>query len=85
MHFSWYRFRNDMLLCGVWLNDRAEIIANDHCNLTTPSYVAFTDTKCLIGDPAKNQVAMNPYNTVFGAKRLIGRRFNDPEVQSDMK
>ncbi|CAG8768354.1 1221_t:CDS:1, partial [Racocetra fulgida] len=40
---------------------------------------------CLIGDPAKNQVAMNPNNTVFGAKRLIGRRFTDPEVQSDMK
>ncbi|KAG2175561.1 hypothetical protein INT43_001208 [Umbelopsis isabellina] len=70
---------------GVWQNDRVEIIANDQGNRTTPSYVAFTDTERLIGDAAKNQVAMNPHNTVFDAKRLIGRRFNDAEVQSDMK
>ncbi|CAH1759927.1 9222_t:CDS:2 [Entrophospora sp. SA101] len=70
---------------GVWQNDRVEIIANDQGNRTTPSYVAFTDTERLIGDAAKNQVAMNPFNTVFDAKRLIGRRFNEPEVQSDMK
>jgi heat shock protein 1/8 len=70
---------------GVWQNDRVEIIANDQGNRTTPSYVAFTDTERLIGDAAKNQVAMNPTNTVFDAKRLIGRRFNDAEVQSDMK
>ncbi|KAI8981119.1 70 kDa heat shock protein 3 [Pilobolus umbonatus] len=70
---------------GVWQNDRVEIIANDQGNRTTPSYVAFTDTERLIGDAAKNQVAMNPYNTVFDAKRLIGRRFNDAEVQADMK
>jgi len=70
---------------GVWQNDRVEIIANDQGNRTTPSYVAFTDTERLIGDAAKNQVAMNPYNTVFDAKRLIGRRFQDKEVQSDMK
>lgn len=70
---------------GVWQNDRVEIIPNDQGNRTTPSYVAFTDTERLLGDAAKNQVAMNPYNTVFDAKRLIGRRFTDPSVQSDMK
>jgi len=70
---------------AVWQNDRVEIIANDQGNRTTPSYVAFTDSERLIGDAAKNQVAMNPINTVFDAKRLIGRRFADNEVQSDMK
>ena len=70
---------------GVWQNDRVEIIANDQGNRTTPSYVAFTDTERLIGDAAKNQVAMNPTSTVFDAKRLIGRRFSDAAVQSDMK
>lgn len=70
---------------GVWQYDRVEIIPNDQGNRTTPSYVAFTDTERLIGDAAKNQVAMNPTNTVFDAKRLIGRRFDDPTVQSDMK
>jgi L1 cell adhesion molecule like protein len=62
-----------------------EIIANDQGNRTTPSYVAFTDSERLIGDAAKNQVAMNPDNTVFDAKRLIGRRYEDSSVQSDMK
>ncbi|KAJ5755354.1 hypothetical protein N7533_004897 [Penicillium manginii] len=70
---------------GVFRDDRIEIIANDQGNRTTPSFVAFTDTERLIGDAAKNQVAMNPHNTVFDAKRLIGRRFADAEVQSDMK
>lgn len=70
---------------GVWQNDRVEIIANDQGNRVTPSYVAFTDTERLIGDAAKNQVAMNPHNTVFDAKRLIGRNFSDPTVQADMK
>eukprot|EP00253_Pinus_taeda_P016577 PITA_16577 len=70
---------------GVWQHDRVEIIANDQGNRTTPSYVAFTDTERLIGDAAKNQVAMNPINTVFDAKRLIGRRFSDPSVVSDAK
>jgi heat shock 70kDa protein 1/2/6/8 len=62
-----------------------EIIANDQGNRTTPSYVAFTDSERLIGDAALAQVAMNPSNTVFDAKRLIGRNFDDAAVQSDMK
>ncbi|KAK0704661.1 heat shock protein 70 family [Lasiosphaeris hirsuta] len=70
---------------GVFREDRCEIIANDQGNRTTPSFVAFTDTERLIGDAAKNQVAMNPHNTVFDAKRLIGRKFSDAEVQADMK
>ena len=58
---------------GIWQNDRVEIIATDQGNRTTPSYVGFTENERLIGDAAKNQVAMNPTNTVFDAKRLIGR------------
>merc|ERR1712224_803230 len=60
-------------------------IANEQGNRTTPSYVAFTDSERLIGDGAKSQVAMNPKNSVFDAKRLIGRKFQDSAVQSDMK
>lgn len=70
---------------GIWKNNTVEIIANDQGNRTTPSYVAFTDTERLIGEAAKNQAAMNPENTVFDAKRLIGRKFDDATVQEDMK
>jgi heat shock protein 1/8 len=70
---------------GVWQNDRVEIIANDQGNRTTPSYVAFAGDERLIGDAAKNQAAANPSNTVFDSKRLIGRKFNDPVCQADMK
>ncbi|XP_057659459.1 heat shock protein 68-like [Diorhabda carinulata] len=70
---------------GVWQGAKVEIIANDQGNRTTPSYVAFTDTERLIGDAAKNQVAMNPNNTVFDAKRLIGRKYDDPKIQQDLK
>ncbi|XP_062154326.1 heat shock cognate 70 kDa protein-like [Alnus glutinosa] len=70
---------------AVWQNDRVEIIVNDQGNRTTPSYVAFTDKERLVGDAAKNQVARNPINSVFDAKRLIGRRFSDSIVQNDIK
>ncbi|KYQ88190.1 heat shock protein [Tieghemostelium lacteum] len=71
---------------GVWQNGRGvEIISNNQGNRTTPSYVAFTDTERLIGEAAKNQVEMNPTNSVFDSKRLIGRKFSDSVVQSDMK
>jgi len=70
---------------GVFQHGKVEIIANDQGNRTTPSYVAFTDTERLIGDPAKNQVAINPTNTIFDAKRLIGRKFVESTVQADMK
>ena len=70
---------------GVWMNGKVEIIPNDMGERTTPSYVAFTDTERLVGDAAKNQITRNPTNTVFDAKRLIGRKYEDREVQEDMK
>ena len=70
---------------GIWRDNRCEIIANDQGNRTTPSYVAFSNDERLIGDGAKNQSAMNPTNTIYDAKRLIGRTFNDPIVQQEMK
>src|SRR6476469_7193675 len=70
---------------GVWQNDRVDIIANDQGNRITPSYVAFTDTERLIGDAAKNQAALNPQNTIFDVKRLVGRTIDDKNVQKDMK
>ncbi|KAJ0044664.1 hypothetical protein Pint_06294 [Pistacia integerrima] len=70
---------------AVWKNDRVEIITNDQGNRTTPSCVAFTEKERFIGDPAKNQILMNPCNTVYDAKRLIGRRFEDESVQRDMQ
>lgn len=70
---------------AVFENGKAEVIANNMGNRTTPSYVAFTDTERLVGDDAFNQMARNPENTVFDTKRLIGRDFNDPTVKTDMK
>ena len=70
---------------GVFQHGKVEIIPNEQGNRTTPSYVAFTNDGRLIGDVAKSQVAMNPTNTIFHAKRLIGRKYSDATIQSDMK
>ena len=70
---------------GIFQNERIEIISNDQGNRTTPSYVAFTDTERLVGDAAKNQVAMNPTNTIYDVKRLIGRKHSEQTVQTDLK
>ncbi|KAK1666485.1 hypothetical protein QYE76_054644 [Lolium multiflorum] len=70
---------------GVHRHSGVEIISNEHGGRTTPSYVAFTDTERLVGDAAKNQAARNSANTIFGTKRLIGRRFSDASVLADTK
>ena len=70
---------------GIWQNDRVEILANDQGNRTTPSYVAFTEDERLIGDAAKNQANANPNNTIYDAKRLIGRDYDDKQVQQEIK
>jgi L1 cell adhesion molecule like protein len=69
---------------GIWQHGQVDIISNDQGYRTTPSYVAFTESERLVGEAAKSQTAMNPENTIFDAKRLIGRDFNDPSVQKDM-
>ena len=70
---------------GIWKDNQVEIIANDQGARTTPSYVAFTDSERLIGQSAKNQAGSNPKNTIFDAKRLIGRKYSDSTTQSDIK
>ena len=70
---------------AVMKNDKVEIIANDQGNRTMPSYVAFNDTERLIGEAAKNQASVNSENTIFDAKRLIGKKYSDSQVQNDMK
>lgn len=67
---------------AVFRDGKVEIIPNDQGNRTTPSYVAFTDSECLVGDDAKNQVDMNPNNTIFNIKQLIGRKYADATVQA---
>lgn len=70
---------------AVQRGGKVEIIANDQGNRITPSWVAFAGDERLVGDAAKNQAPQNPENTVFDAKRLVGRQFNDPDVQRDLK
>ncbi|CAF5214652.1 unnamed protein product, partial [Rotaria magnacalcarata] len=70
---------------AIFRNGKVEMIANEQDNRTTPSYVAFTDVERLIGNEAKSQAAMNSKNTIFDAKRLIGRKLDDPILKNDMK
>ena len=70
---------------AVWMNNQVEIIANDQGIRTTPSYVGFTQEERLIGQSAKNQASSNPENTIFDAKRLIGKTFTDTDIQNDIK
>ena len=83
---SWTIFNFPFSSVGVFKNGRVEIIANDQGNRITPSYVAFTaEGERLVGDAAKNQLTSNPENTIFDAKRLIGREWTDKAVQHDIK
>lgn len=70
---------------GIFKDGKVEIIANDQGNRTTPSFVGFTNEERLIGDAAKNSASSNPKNTVYDSKRMIGRNFNDPAVQEEIK
>ena len=70
---------------GVWKDGRVEVIANDQGNRTTPSFVSFNHEDRLIGDAAKSQASSNPKNTVYDAKRLIGRNYNDKHMQDELK
>lgn len=70
---------------GVWKDNTVEIIANDQGNRTMPSYVAFNDGEVLVGESAKNQAPSNPDRTIYDSKRLIGRKWDDPSVQADIK
>ncbi|KAK8847158.1 Heat shock 70 kDa protein 1B [Tritrichomonas musculus] len=94
VHFIYFEFKLSAIgidlgttysCVGVFRHNRVDIIANDMGNRTTPSYVAFTDDERLVGESAKNQASLNPTNTVFDSKRMIGRKFSDPIVQSDIK
>ena len=70
---------------GIWQDDKVEIIANDQGNRTTPSWVAFNDSEKLVGESAKNQYNSNPNNTIFDVKRFMGQKFQDQNVQNEMK
>jgi len=70
---------------GVYKNGNVEILNNEQGNRTTPSYVAFLDNEILVGEAAKNQANMNPKNTVYDVKRLIGRRYDDENIQQNIK
>lgn len=69
---------------AVWEGDGVKVITNEIGNRTTPSWIAFTDTERLVGDSAKSQATMNPENTLFDIKRIIGKKYSDDSVQDDL-